>query len=147
MSAWHVAQVSEPTNSACPAGVAAGAVEVADALWALAAGGGAANAVAHDKPPQSKNVPAQSKTNRNDRSPGCSSGTALLKRRVSGRSVCMKKCMKNTAFEELRVHDQFEPQPTFPADCCAFSPGNGGHICILLLTCRCRARPHARKIT
>jgi len=86
--------VSAPTNSACAGGVAAGAVEVADALWALAPGGEAAKAVAHVKP-------AQSKASKNARSPGCSSGTARLNRRVSGRA--RSTCMQNTAFEILEA--------------------------------------------
>jgi hypothetical protein len=152
-----VAQVSEPTNSAWPGGVAAGAVDVADAaemagaLWALEPGGGAANAVAHD-------MPAQSKTSKNNRSPSCSSGNARLNRRVSGRSVCMKKCMKSTAFEEPggtdRI-DQVKPhpiefQPNLPTECCASSPSpfflnEREQICVLLLMCRCRASLlHAR---
>lgn len=67
----------------------------------------------------------------------------------------MKKCMKNTAFEELSgavQADEFEPQPTLPAECCALSPvafflNEREQICILLLSCRCRASLPARKIT
>jgi hypothetical protein len=59
-SAWQVAQVSAPTNSACVAGVAgairvAGAAGVAGAVWALAGSGGATNADAHSKPAASRN--------------------------------------------------------------------------------------------
>jgi hypothetical protein len=96
-SAWQVAHVSAPTNSACAAGVAgaavvAGAAAVGGAVWALASGSPAGNAAAQSMQAASRNL-------KDARSPGCSSGATRLNNLgnlVTGLSVCIE----NPAFEE-----------------------------------------------